>query len=44
VPLSAKHALLSDTPEMRIKQFKAAFGDDLDHLDAEFVKYMARIK
>jgi hypothetical protein len=43
-PLSAKHALISDPPETRIKQFKAAFGDDLDHLDAEFVKYMRRMK
>ncbi len=43
-PLSAKHALISDPPETRIKQFKAAFGDDLDRLDAEFVKYMLRVR
>ena len=29
---------------LRTKEFQAAFGDDLDHLDADFVKYMQRIR
>jgi hypothetical protein len=30
--------------EKRIKEFEAAFGDDLDRVDADFVKYMQRIR
>ncbi len=30
--------------EQRVKEFEAAFGDDLDRVDADFVKYMQRIR
>jgi hypothetical protein len=30
--------------EQRLKEFEAAFGDDLDRVDADFVKYMQRIR
>jgi hypothetical protein len=30
--------------EHRLKEFEAAFGDDLDRVDADFVKYMQRIR
>ena len=38
--MSAKQALLTIKPEERIAEFKAAMGEDLDRLDAEFVKFM----
>ena len=42
--MAAKKTLLTGGPELRIKEFKAAFGNDLDHLDAEFVKFMQRLR
>ena len=42
--MAAKKTLLTGGPELRVKEFQAAFGNDLDHLDAEFVKYMQRIR
>ncbi|HKD38335.1 MAG TPA: DUF1570 domain-containing protein, partial [Pirellulales bacterium] len=42
--MAAKKTLLTGPPEMRVKEFQAAFGDDLDRLDAEFVKYMQRMR
>jgi hypothetical protein len=42
--LAAKHALIFDKPEDRIRQFKVAFGDDLDKLDADFLKYMQKVR
>ena len=38
--MAAKKTLLTGPPEQRIREFKAAFGDDLERLDADFVKYM----
>jgi Protein of unknown function (DUF1570) len=42
--MAAKKTLLTGGPELRVKEFQAAFGNDLDRLDAEFVKYMQRIR
>ncbi len=42
--LAAKRALLFDKPEERIRQFKMAFGDDMDKLDADFLKYMQKVR
>jgi len=42
--LAEKGPLLSDSPDVRLKEFKDCFGQDLGALDAEFVKYMARVK
>jgi hypothetical protein len=42
--LSAKSPLIWDKPETRLKEFKEAFGDDLAQLDAEFVRYMNRLR
>jgi hypothetical protein len=42
--MAAKKTLLTGGAELRIKEFQAAFGNNLDRLDAEFVKYMQRIR
>ncbi len=42
--LSEKGPLLSDTPEERIRQFRAAFGVDLDTLEREFLKAVRAIR
>ena len=42
--MAAKKTLLTGGPEMRVKEFQAAFGNDLDRLDADFIKYMQRIR
>lgn len=42
--LAAKPTMVFDTPEQRLKDFQAAFGDDLQKLDAAFVKYMVKVK
>jgi hypothetical protein len=42
--LAAKRALMFDKPEDRIRQFKIAFGDDMDKLDADFLKYMQKVR
>jgi hypothetical protein len=42
--LADKGPLLSDGPEERLKQFTAIFGDDLERLDAAFVKYMLKVR
>lgn len=39
--LSAKKPLMQDKPERRIEEFRQAFGD-LQKLDTEFLRYMAR--
>ena len=41
--LSAKKPILTDTPQDRIEQFQRHFGD-LKHLDAEFLRYMAKVR
>ncbi|HEV2968941.1 MAG TPA: DUF1570 domain-containing protein [Pirellulales bacterium] len=46
--MAAKKTLVVPPPEqrveLRIKEFKTAFGDDLDRLDADFVKFMQRLR
>lgn len=42
--LSKKPVLVWDTPEGRLNEFKASFGDDLQKLDAEFIRYMATLR
>lgn len=42
--LAAKPPLVWDTPEERLADFRAAFGEDLEALDREFVRYAARLR
>jgi Protein of unknown function (DUF1570) len=42
--MAAKKTLLTGGPELRVKEFQAAFGNDLDRLDSDFIKYMQRIR
>jgi len=42
--LSEKTPLIWDEPETRIREFKAAFGEDLHALDAEFLRYMGKVR
>lgn len=42
--LGLKQPMMWDSPEQRLRDFKMAFGDDLNRLDAEFVRYMLRAK
>ncbi len=42
--LSRKKALVEDSQEKRLAEFKQFFGDDLKALDAEFVKYILNLK
>jgi hypothetical protein len=42
--LSKKGPLLSDSPAERLAEFQAAFGEDLQKLDAAFVKYMNGVR
>jgi len=41
--LSEKRPLLYDDPQTRVKEFESAFGD-LNKLDAEFVRYVQRLR
>lgn len=41
--LSEKEELIQDTPEERLREFREAFGD-LDTLDADFIRQMAKLK
>ena len=42
--LSAKSPLVRDEKEQRIAEFKAAFSDDLEKLDAQFLRFIKRVK
>ena len=42
--LAAKPPLVTDAPEDRVAEFSAAFGNDLEALDKEFVRFMSRVK
>jgi hypothetical protein len=42
--LGKKNPLVEDTPDERLKEFQAAFGEDLAKLDAAFVKYMKGVR
>jgi len=40
--LSKKRPLFWDDAETRLGEFRQAFGNDLEKLDADFVRYMTR--
>ncbi|MCA9142515.1 MAG: DUF1570 domain-containing protein [Planctomycetaceae bacterium] len=42
--LSEKRPLRYDDPEDRVAQFKEAFGDDLEQLNTEFIRYMRTVR
>lgn len=42
--MSQKKALIEDTPEKRLAEFRQFFGEDLVKLDAEFIKYVLKLK
>lgn len=42
--LAKKNPLVWDSPEQRLEEFRAAFGGNLEALDAEFVKAMAKVR
>jgi hypothetical protein len=42
--LAAKQPLVWDTPEERLTEFRRAFGDDLQALDREFVRYTTKLR
>ncbi len=42
--LSEKQQLLWDDPATRLKEFRAAFGDDLTRFDADFLRQMQRVR
>jgi hypothetical protein len=42
--LAEKEPLVWDEPAERLKEFKACFGSDLATLDAEFIRYMTRVR
>jgi hypothetical protein len=42
--LSAKQPLLWDEPEARLREFQNAFGQDLDQLDAEFLRHIDKLR
>ncbi len=42
--LSEKQQLLWDDPATRLKEFRAAFGDDLSRLDADFLRQMQKVR
>jgi hypothetical protein len=41
--LSEKGPLVFDGPDGRIEEFKAAFGEDLERLDRDFLRYVERL-
>lgn len=42
--LSQKPPLVWNKPEERLEEFRAAFGEDLEQLDEEFLRYFARLR
>ena len=42
--LSQKKELLWDDSQTRLKEFQAAFGDDLGRLDADFLRYLQKVR
>ena len=41
--IAAKPRLIVDRPDDRLREFQAAFGQDLDRLDREFLQYLRRV-
>ena len=42
--MSAKQALMEDSPAQRLKEFQQFLGDDLVKLDKDFIAYMRKLK
>jgi len=42
--LSAKEPAKSDDPEIRLHEFKRAFGPDLKRLDSDFLRFILRLR
>lgn len=42
--LAAKPMLIWDEPEVRLREFRESFGDDLKKLDVEFLRYMTTVR
>jgi hypothetical protein len=42
--LSRKKPMIWDKPQDRLAEFRQAFGDDLEKLDAEFIRFMGRLR
>ena len=42
--MSQKKPLQADTPEARVNEFRKFFGDELDKLEAEFVRYVRKLR
>ena len=42
--LAAKPRLIWNTPEERLQEFRAAFGDDLTQLNSELLKHVRKLK
>ena len=42
--MSTKRALLEDTPDTRLADFRRFLGEDLNSLDQEFLEYMRKLK
>ncbi len=42
--VSEKEPLIWNTPEERIEEFKQIFGNDLDQLESEFLRYMRKVQ
>lgn len=42
--MSEKKALIEDTPETRLADFKKFMGDDLEKLEQEFIEYVKQLK
>ena len=42
--LSEKKQLIWDDPETRLREFQAAFGADLNQLDADFVRQIQKLR
>jgi hypothetical protein len=42
--LAEKPPLVWDDPETRLREFQAAFGDDLGELDADFIRQMQKLR
>ncbi|MCS7305617.1 MAG: DUF1570 domain-containing protein [Thermoguttaceae bacterium] len=42
--ISRKKPLVWDSPQTRLREFQAAFGSDVQALDAEFLRFMAKLR
>lgn len=42
--MATKKALVEDTPEKRLEDFYQFFGEDLEQIDDEFIRYIGKLK